>query len=70
MIVMLNPSPLVDQFDTTNDIESIPWMKILSNNVRFHPNLAVYPDELKMMIQSLNDFVLAYALYYSFVVPI
>ncbi|CAH1421299.1 unnamed protein product [Lactuca virosa] len=59
---MSTPTTPVDQFQTTDDVDSIPHMKIQSNNVWFNPNLVVYPEELKMMGQRLNDFLCLHAL--------
>lgn len=66
---MITAQPVVDHFNTTGEGVYDPQIKIQSNNVWFNPNVVVYPEELKMLIQFLNNLVLAHALTSSFSIP-
>ena len=59
-----------DLFNTTDDVALLSQMKIQSNNVWFNPKFSAYPEELKILVQCLNNLVLAPALSSSFAIPI
>ncbi|CAH1431922.1 unnamed protein product [Lactuca virosa] len=56
---------------TTNDEEvSQLMMKIQTTNIRLVPSLDQYLEELQMLVQTLKNFVLSFALSSSFAIPI
>lgn len=56
---------------TTNDEEdSQPTMKIQTTNLCMVSSLDQYPKELRMYVQTLNNYVLSTTLSSSFAVPI
>ncbi|CAH1454218.1 unnamed protein product [Lactuca virosa] len=55
---------------TTNDEEITQLMMMIQNtNLRLVPTLDQYPEELRMLIQTLNNSNLSYALSSSFAIP-
>lgn len=60
---------IVDQSNTNVEEISQPTMKIERNDICFNPLLNNYLDELQMLVQVLNDFVLNHALSASFGIP-
>lgn len=56
---------------TTTNVEEVsqPMMIIQHTNLRLVPSLEAYPEELQMLIQTLNNSILSYALVALFVVP-
>ena len=55
---------------TTKDVTSQPIMKIQSTNFQVQGDVTVYPEELKMLIVSLQHSVLSRAMFNSFPVPV
>lgn len=55
---------------TAEDVSSQPIMKIQSTNYQVDRVVSVYPWELKMLIMSLQHFVLKTAIFSSFAVPV
>ncbi|CAI9271719.1 unnamed protein product [Lactuca saligna] len=67
---MANPQTNVDPTNTTNEEEiSQSLMKIQNTNLRLLPTVDQYLEQLRMLIQTLNNVVLSTVLSYSFVVP-
>lgn len=59
----------VEQVTTNYDDISWPMMKILHSNLHFNPSLVVYPNDLQMLVQTLNNFVLSFSLSALFSIP-
>lgn len=68
-IIMSTANTIIDHFNMTDDEVFVPHKKIQSNNIWFNPTLSVYPEELKMLVQCLNNSILAHALTSSFAIP-
>lgn len=56
----------VDQVTTNDDDISQPMMKIMHTNIHLILSLDMYLNELQMIVQTLNTYVLSFALYGSF----
>lgn len=56
----------IDPSQTINKAKSQPLLKIQSTNYKFQPSVDAYPDELKMLIVALNNFVLSIVMSASF----
>lgn len=56
----------IDPSQTTDEATSQPLLKIQSTNYRVQPNVYAYPNELKMLIVSLNHSVLSTVMSTSF----
>ncbi|CAI9281406.1 unnamed protein product [Lactuca saligna] len=59
----------VDPSQKTDDASSQPLLKIQSSNYRVQPDVTKYPEELKMLIVSLNHSFLSSVMATSFLVP-
>lgn len=60
---------IVDQLNTNDEEISQPTLKIQHNNLWFNPLINDHPDELKMLVQVMNDSVLTYTLTALFAIP-
>lgn len=58
----------VDQVTTNEDDISQTTMKVLHTNLRLIPSLDLYPNELQMIVKTLNNYVLSFALSGSFTI--
>ncbi|CAH1435831.1 unnamed protein product [Lactuca virosa] len=66
---MSTGNTVVDQFNTNDEEISQPTMKIQSKNLWFNPLIKDYLEELKMILQVMNDSILTHALTASFAIP-
>lgn len=69
-IIMSTSNTDVNHFNTTNDEVYVHHMNIQSNNVRFNPMLYAYPEDFNMLVQCLNDSIMAHTLMSSLAIPI
>ena len=54
---------------TTEEVISVPILKIHGSNYQVESDLSKYPDELKMLVVALHNSVLSKAMFDSFAVP-
>ena len=54
---------------TTEEVVSVPILKIQGSNYQVESDLSKYPDELKMLVVALQNSVLSKAMFDFFVVP-
>lgn len=67
-INMCTTNTLVDNFNTNDNEVFVPQIKVQCDNVWFNPSIDDYPDELKTLVQCLNDSIHHYAVTTSFVI--
>lgn len=67
---MATPADADAPSQTTVDVTSQPIMKIQGTNYPVEGDVSLYPEELKMLIVTLNRSVLSTAMFNYFVVPL
>ena len=66
---MAAPHHTVDPTTTNDEEVSQQMMKIQTTNLHLVPSLDQYPEALRMLFQTFNNFVLSTALSSSFAIP-